>query len=195
MAAPKNPGRNGGRKKRHDPGIDTKGYSMAKVMGRTEAVLDERAKRRRQMFALSYVEHGCNGRQAAIAIGIPPASAAKQACEMLREPYTRQLLAELHEKLVEDTTRMAKLVKLGMFREANYMDDGASHGARVSAFAHLGRWYGVDPQPAPRGEGQGKGHNAGNASGVMEIPLAGNMEEWTQAAALSQAKLMEEVRK
>lgn len=193
MTAPRK--NRGGRPKRHDPEINTKGYSMAKVLGRTEAVLDERAKARRRMFALSYVEHGCNGRQAAIAIGIPPASAAKQACEMLREPYTRKLVEELTLQLVEDRTRMAKLVRLGMFREANYMDDGASHGARVSAFAHLGRWYGVDPEPKPRGADTPKPGHGAPASGVMEIPLAANMEEWTQAAALSQAKLLEDVRK
>lgn len=35
----------------------------------------------------------------------------------------------------------------------------------------------------------------GAASGVMEIPLASSMEEWTQASTVSQAKLMADVRK
>lgn len=108
------------------------------------------AKRRRQRFLSRYIIHW-NGKRAAIEIGIPERSAAKQASEMLKEPYTSNLLEEFIQKTKEEDLCTRNDVIAGLKKEANYMGGGTAHAARVAAWAKLAKIKGLEKDEEPGG--------------------------------------------
>lgn len=141
---------------------------------------------RRERFLLEYVKdfHGTN---AALRIGIPKVSAAKQASEMLSEPYCQKRLQDLIDEMKEETIVTRNRVLAGLLREANGYFGVLSHGARVQAWARLAKILGMEKTEVNT--------NVTVNGGVMVVPMAASLEEWEKTSAVSQEKLKQDVRK
>jgi len=80
---------------------------------------------RERMFAMNYLAMKFNATQAAIATGLPPASAASEASKLLRNPNVEKILGEELE-LLRQRTRIvlddvvAEIGKLGFSNLADY---------------------------------------------------------------------------
>jgi hypothetical protein len=120
---------------------------------------------------------------------ISRAAASTQASECWREDYTQQVFREELAKLEVCEKEERQHVKFMLFREANHVGGDASHSGRVSALSKLTKILGMEIE---------KEHNPKNpvpTGGVMLVPLAGSLDEWTRAATVSQNNLKQEVRK
>jgi len=80
-----------------------------------------------------------NATQAAIRAGYSEKTADVQGCKLLRLGKVKAAVDAAKQARAERTLITQDEVITGLRAEAVYCGDGASHGARVSAWAHLGR--------------------------------------------------------
>lgn len=83
--------------------------------------------------------------KAAIRIGYKASIAGTYAARFMDESYVLRKIAEL-ERGDED---IARVIKSGLVREANYNGPGASHGARVAAITQLSKIEKLDMSNQP----------------------------------------------
>ena len=84
-----------------------------------------------------------NGCQAAIRAGYSESSAKEIAAENLTKPNIKSEIDRLTAQMTEKAIVTKEMVLQGLLDEARMYDDGASHSARVSAWAHLGKHLGI----------------------------------------------------
>lgn len=84
-----------------------------------------------------------NGCQAAIRAGYSESSAKEIAAENLTKPNIKSEIDRLTAQMTEKAIVTKEMVLQGLLDEARLYDDGASHSARVSAWAHLGKHLGI----------------------------------------------------
>lgn len=84
-----------------------------------------------------------NATQAAIRAGYSPRTATKQGHQVLNYPHVARAIQAAQAERVERTRVTQDDVITGLLEEATYTGDGASHAARVSAWAHLGKHLGM----------------------------------------------------
>jgi len=94
---------------------------------------------KQQRFVEEYVVDR-NARQAAVRAGYSARCAQVIGCENLTKPMVVSAIAELSRVKVDMAEVSCELVVSGLLAEANYFGEGASHGARVSAWEKLGRY-------------------------------------------------------
>lgn len=132
----------------YDPNSGT----SKRIANCTESKMQSSAKLKRQAFVREYL-YDFNGTQAGLRCGFPKPSAAKKACEWLREPYVQQLIKEYTEGKDEEHLVTRNTILAGLLKEANFAGHNASHAARVAAFSKLGKFLGMEvPQTALIGE-------------------------------------------
>lgn len=84
-----------------------------------------------------------NGCQAAIRAGYSESSAKEIAAENLTKPNIKSEIDRLTAQMTEKAIVTKEMVLQGLLDEARMYDEGASHSARVSAWAHLGKHLGI----------------------------------------------------
>ena len=82
-----------------------------------------------------------NATQAAMRAGYSPKTANEQGARLLANASVRQMVAEGAQKRIRKAEVTAQDVIEGLYREATREGDGASHGARVSAWGLLGKYH------------------------------------------------------
>lgn len=81
-----------------------------------------------------------NATQAAIRAGYSKKTAKQMGTENLSKPVIADRIAELKASMCARTRLTADFILNGLMKEAEYSDDGSSHGARVKAFEVLGKY-------------------------------------------------------
>ena len=89
-------------------------------------------------FVQEYLVDLC-ATQAAIRAGYSEKTADVQGCKLLRLGKVQAAVDAAKQARAERTLITQDEVITGLKAEATFHDDGASHGARVSAWAHLGK--------------------------------------------------------
>lgn len=84
-----------------------------------------------------------NATQAAIRAGYSAKTAPAIGCENLTKPNITEALAERAKRLTEEADVTTKDVIDGLLREARLTGEGSSHAARITAWAHLGKYLRV----------------------------------------------------
>lgn len=82
-----------------------------------------------------------NATQAAIRAGYSVKTARQVGAENLSKPYIADAIAEGAGKRIAKAEITAQDVLDGLYREATREGEGASHGARVSAWGLLGKYH------------------------------------------------------
>ena len=110
-----------------------------------------------------------NATQAAIRAGYSEKSAYQTAFETLKKPEIQDAIAAAQKARAERTEVTQDDVIRGLLNEAEFTGDGASHSARVTAWAHLGKHLGMFPN-----KHEMSGPNGGpiETSDVSDIELA-----------------------
>ena len=165
---------------------DENSGSSQKIAKRTEDKMTPKMKLRRDRFVQEYIVD-FNGTLAALRIGIPAASASKQASELLREPYVQKKLQEYILLVEEDVLVDRKRVLAGLVKEANWYGMDSSHSARVQAYGKLAKILGMEIENIKQ--------DVTVRGGVMIVPVHADINSWEQQAAQSQKQLKQEVRK
>lgn len=170
-----------------NPAKQTKLHSQSKerIARRDEKHLTPKMRERRDKFIVEYL-FDWNGPNAYIRAGGPATTATKMAAQYLKEPYVLQKIKETVDALEEAQLINRQRILAGLVREAHYHGIGASHGARVSAWAKLASIKGMDAPLKIEGK---------FAHGVMMVPMAKNRDEWERIAEEAQKQLKEEVKK
>jgi len=102
-------------------------------------------------FVMEYAEGGTIT-AAAERAGYSMKCAAVLGSRALKKPRVQAALAARLNDIAVARGITPEAIAARMLREADDRGDDASHGARVSAIAHLGRWGGLDAQQqAPQG--------------------------------------------
>lgn len=172
---------------RKENGKNKHGKKLAK---RTVENLTPQMKSKRDRFISEYVKD-FNGPMAYIRAGGPSTTAVKMSGEYLREPYVSQQVWAVIDSMEEAEIINRKHILAGLVREAQFQGQGASHGARVSAWAHLAKILGME-QTNVNVKGS-INHNV--RGGVMVVPVLPGSEAWEQMAEQAQKQLKEDVRK
>ena len=84
-----------------------------------------------------------NATQAAIRAGYSEKTAYSVGHENLSKPEIKSEIDRLTAQMTEKAIVTKEMVLQGLLDEARMYDDGASHSARVSAWAHLGKHLGI----------------------------------------------------
>ena len=84
-----------------------------------------------------------NATQAAIRAGYREKAAAEIGYEKLTKPHIAEAIAEAQEVRSERTEITQDMVLEGLHLAATREGDGSNHGARVAAWAHLGKHLGM----------------------------------------------------
>ena len=84
-----------------------------------------------------------NATQAAIRAGYSKNTAAEIGCENLTKPNIAEAIANARKELSDRVLVTQDMVVKGLLREAELTDEGSTQGARVSAWAHLGKHLGM----------------------------------------------------
>jgi phage terminase small subunit len=84
-----------------------------------------------------------NATQAAIRAGYSKKTANAAAGRLLVNVSVKKAIQEAQKKLSEEALVTQADVIRGLLKEAEYMDDGTSHSARVSAWEKLGKHLGM----------------------------------------------------
>lgn len=84
-----------------------------------------------------------NATQAAIRAGYSAKTAYSSGQRMLKDPRVAAVIQAEMEKISKRIEITQDEVARGLWREAHFFGDGASHGARVSAWANLARHLGM----------------------------------------------------
>ena len=100
--------------------------------------LSEKQKR----FAIEMLRLG-NATQAAIAAGYAANSAHVTGHRLLRNDKVREILDGRLEEAAERAEVTTDMVIQGLLSEARFRGKGSSQGARVAAWAHLGKYRGM----------------------------------------------------
>lgn len=155
-----------------------------KILAMTEANLTPEQKLEHQEFALQYLRH-FDAPKAYMAATGKTKNVYKRAKEMLYSPYTQDLIKQVTEALEEEQLVTRKDVLLGLWREANSMDESANGGSRVRALMGIARIKKMDIHTQKVEVKQT--HN------VMHVPMVDN-DAWAVAAEQSQQQLKQDVR-
>lgn len=94
---------------------------------------------KQQRFIEEYVVDFC-GTKAAIRAGYAEDYAQQQASQMLQKPNIKAEIEKLKEELAIKALISREMVIQGLVDEARYLGEGSSHSARVSSWAHLGKY-------------------------------------------------------
>ena len=97
---------------------------------------------RQQRFVQEYLID-LNATQAAIRAGYSARTAQQTGSENLSKPVIAAAIEEAQAARSERTMVTQDDVVAGLHREATWMGDGSTHGARVQAWAQLGRHLGM----------------------------------------------------
>ena len=84
-----------------------------------------------------------NATQAAIRAGYSAKTARAIGQENLTKLDIAEAIQNARNKLSERALVTQEMVVKGLLKEAEYMDEGSTQGARVSAWAHLGKHLGM----------------------------------------------------
>ena len=84
-----------------------------------------------------------NATQAAIRAGHSEKTAYSVGHENLSKPEIKSEIDRLTAQMTEKAIVTKEMVLQGLLDEARMYDEGASHSARVSAWAHLGKHLGI----------------------------------------------------
>ena len=84
-----------------------------------------------------------NATQAAIRAGYSEKTAYSVGHENLSKPEIKSEIDRLTAQMTEKAIVTKEMVLQGLLDEARMYDEGASHSARVSAWAHLGKHLGI----------------------------------------------------
>lgn len=112
------------------------------MYGRWECEAGMSLTTKQQRFVEEYMVD-FNATQAAIRAGYSKKTADVIGCENLGKPKIAKAIAERGRKLTEKADVTTTEIVEGLKREANREDDDATHSARVSAWAHLGKYRGM----------------------------------------------------
>ena len=80
-----------------------------------------------------------NATQAAIRAGYSVKTAAQVGYENLIKPDIAEAIQKARNAMSERALVTQEMVIKGLLKEAEYMDEGSTQGARVAAWAHLGK--------------------------------------------------------
>lgn len=93
---------------------------------------------KQQLFVDEYLID-LNATQAAIRAGYSPKTANEQGARLLVNVSISQAIKQAQQERQERTHVTQDMVVKGLLLEAEWMGEGSSHSARVSAWAHLGK--------------------------------------------------------
>jgi phage terminase small subunit len=98
---------------------------------------------RQAAFCRHMLEPGITATEAARKAGYSPTYADRQARQLLENPQVAAKLAALRADADDEAIISRAEVLRGMHTEATLYGEGASHSARVAAWAHLGKHLGI----------------------------------------------------
>ena len=84
-----------------------------------------------------------NATQAAIRAGYSVKTAQEQSSRLLSNVIIQNAVQSARNAMSERALVTQEMVVKGLLKEAEYMDEGSTQGARVSAWAHLGKHLGM----------------------------------------------------
>lgn len=84
-----------------------------------------------------------NATQAAIRAGYSVKTAQEQSSRLLSNVIIQNAVQSARNTMSERALVTQEMVVKGLLKEAEYMDEGSTQGARVSAWAHLGKHLGM----------------------------------------------------
>jgi len=127
---------------------------------------------------------------AAMRCGFQKSFAVQYGMQFMERPYVQRRIKALEfapaDPKADEEYNKAR-VKQALIKEAYYKGPGSSHAARVTALRALAELYGMQ---APKRVEQ----NVKVQGGVMQVPGIASLDEWEQAAAESQEKLVRDTR-
>lgn len=135
-------------------------------------------------FARQYIID-FNQTRAAVRLGYDMKYAAQYGNEMFWRPYTQAFLTHLIRTMEETTIVGRNEVLAGLLREANRYDQDATSNSRIAAWAAIGKILGMFINRI---------EISANSSGVMEVPMVTDSNQWESVAAGSQNELMKQIR-
>ncbi len=97
---------------------------------------------KQQRFVDNYLIYG-NATRAAIEAGYSPKTAGEIGRQNLGKLAIAGAIAEAGKAAADRNEVTTDLVIQGLLTEANFKGKGSSHGARVAAWAHLGKYRGM----------------------------------------------------
>lgn len=97
---------------------------------------------KQRMFVQEYLID-LNATQAAIRAGYSAKTAQEQSSHLLSKVIIKEAVAAAMEQREQRAIVTQDDVLRGLLKEALNEDDGASHAARISAWAHLGKHLGM----------------------------------------------------
>lgn len=80
-----------------------------------------------------------NATQAAIRAGYSVKTAQEQSSRLLSNVIIQNAVQSARNAMSEHALVTREMVVKGLLKEAEYMDEGSTQGARVAAWAHLGK--------------------------------------------------------
>jgi len=167
------------------PAKDPNSKTQLRNAKRTAEGLRDDAKAFRDRFVFEYLKDFSNT-YAYIRAGGTAKRPSKAGYDIRHEAYVVQQIQESIERLKPHKMVSQQTAISWMIREANHVGGDSSHGARVSAIAHVMKAQGMST-----GE---KEVAAGARGGVMVVPATENLLSWEQRSATAQALLKEQVR-
>ncbi len=153
--------------------------------------MSDREKALRDLFVKEYLED-YDAFAACLRCGFMRSFAGDYAQKFMGEPYVRQqlqMMQQLETNIAptEDEYNK-KRIMTGLFREANFRGEGASHAARVSALSKLAQLHGMEVKT------NGNVDTTMHRGGVMAVPAIANIDAWEETAVASQEKLVHNAR-
>lgn len=121
----------------------------------------------------------------AVRMGYSKDNAASIGNSMFWHPYTQSFLVQLIRQVEEHTIVCRNEVLAGLLREAHNFNVDANSSSRIKAWTEIGKILGMYIQRVEL---------SANSSGVMEVPMVSDSNQWEQFAQQSQGKLLEAVR-
>lgn len=97
---------------------------------------------KQRRFVEEYCSNGFNATRAAIAAGYSEHTASQTGSETLGKPYIQEAVQEFMSKAAEKALCTTEDVVRGLMNEAEYLGEGSTHGARVSAWKALSDYTG-----------------------------------------------------
>ncbi len=97
---------------------------------------------KQQRFVEEYLVD-LNATQAAIRAGYSERTAGSVGNENLKKPEIQKAITGRMNRLADESDLTVKRIWEGLLKEAEYYEDGSSHSARVSAWAHLAKYKGM----------------------------------------------------
>lgn len=134
-----------------------------------------------ETFARQYIVD-FNQKRAALRMGYTELLAGTQGHKLFWHPYTQAYLVALIRGLEEHTIVGRNDVLAGLLREAHAYGGDSSSMTRIAAWKEIAKILGMYVAKIEISQ---------NSSGVMEVPLVRDVNEWEQIASVSQGLLME----